>query len=72
MKYGLQMYSVRDVTDKDLAGALKKVAEMGYGIVEFAGFFGHEAAEVKAMLDEYGLECLSTHSGREAAVNDAV
>ena len=70
MKYGLQMYSVRDVTDKDLAGALKKVAEMGYGIVEFAGFFGHEAAEVKAMLDEYGLECLSTHSGWEAAVND--
>ena len=54
MKYGLQMYSVRDVTDKDLAGALKKVAEMGYSFVEFAGFFGHEAREVKAMLDAVG------------------
>ena len=26
MNYGLQMYSVRDITEKDLAGALKKVA----------------------------------------------
>lgn len=70
MKYGLQMYSVRDVTDKDLAGALKKVAEMGYSYVEFAGFFGHEAAEVKSMLDEYGLVCSGTHSSWEAAYND--
>ena len=30
MKYGLQMYSVRDLTGKDLAMALSEVAEMGY------------------------------------------
>ena len=29
MEYGLQMYSVRDITNDDLAGALKKVAEIG-------------------------------------------
>ena len=51
MEYGLQMYSVRDITNDDLAGALKKVAEIGYKYVEFAGFFGHPAEEVKAMLD---------------------
>ena len=28
MEYGLQMYSVRDFTEKDLLGTLKKVAEM--------------------------------------------
>lgn len=28
MKYGLQMYSVRDLTEHDLRGALQQVAEM--------------------------------------------
>lgn len=62
MKYGVQMYSLRDITDKDLDGALGAVAAMGYKTVEFAGFFGHSAEEVKAMLDKYGLECIGTHS----------
>ena len=63
MDYGLQLYSVRDVTDTDLEGTLKKVAEIGYRYVEFAGFFGHSAEEVKAMLDRYGLIVSGTHSG---------
>ena len=63
MEYGLQMYSVRDITDKDLDGALKKVAEIGYKFVEFAGFFGHSAQEVKDMLDKYGLRVSGTHTG---------
>ena len=40
MEYGIQMYSLRDITDKDLAGAFKAVADMGYKTVETAGFFG--------------------------------
>ena len=63
MDYGLQLYSVRDVTGNDLEGTLKKVAEIGYRYVEFAGFFGHSAEEVKAMLDRYGLIVSGTHSG---------
>ena len=43
MKYGLQMFSVRDVTEQDMEGALRQVAEMGYASVEFAGFMGHPA-----------------------------
>ena len=70
MEYGLQMYSVRDITGNDLAGALKKVAEIGYKFVEFAGFFGHPAEEVKAMLDEYGLKVSGTHSGLGDLDND--
>ena len=70
MEYGLQMYSVRDITGNDLAGALKKVSEIGYKFVEFAGFFGHPAEEVKAMLDEYGLKVSGTHSGLGDLDND--
>ena len=51
MEYGLQMYSVRDFTEKDLLGTLKKVAEIGYKYIEFAGFFGNSAEDVKAALD---------------------
>ena len=43
MEYGLQLFSVRDVTERDMEGALCQVAEMGYRSVEFAGFFGHSA-----------------------------
>ena len=63
MKYGIQMYSLRDVTVNDLESAFKSVAEMGYKMVETAGFFNHPAEEVKAMLDHYGLEICSTHTG---------
>ncbi len=62
MKYGLQLYSVRDITKDDFDGALRAVAEMGYKMVEPAGFFGLPATEVKAMLDHYGLEVCSTHT----------
>lgn len=61
-KYGLQLYSVRDAMEEDFEGTLKKVAEMGYTYVEFAGFFDHTAEEVKALLDKYGLIVTSTHS----------
>lgn len=70
MEYGIQMFSVRDMTEKDLAGALKKMAEIGYKNVEFAGFFGHSAEEVKAMLEENGLQVSGTHSGLKDLVED--
>ena len=38
MEYGLQLFSVRDVTERDMEGALRQVAEIGYRSVEFAGF----------------------------------
>ena len=63
MQYGLQMYSVRDITDKDLHRALLEVGKMGYAFAEFAGFFGHSAQEVRAWLDEAGMDVSGTHTG---------
>ncbi len=64
-EYGLQMYSLRDITKEDLKGALKEVAAMGYKYVEFAGFFDNSAEDVKSWLDEYGLICSGTHTGMD-------
>ena len=63
MKYGLQLYSIRDMAKEDFEKTLKTVAEMGYDMVETAGFFGLPAEEVKAMLYHYGLTLCSTHTG---------
>jgi sugar phosphate isomerase/epimerase len=61
-KYGLQLYSIRDITENDLASSLERVAALGYDFVEFAGFFDHSAEDVKAMLANTGLTISGTHS----------
>lgn len=70
MEYGIQLYSVRDITEKDLEGALRSVSEIGYRSVEFAGFFGHSSAEVAAMLKRCWLKTSGTHTGWQALVDD--
>ncbi|MFC5651978.1 sugar phosphate isomerase/epimerase family protein [Paenibacillus solisilvae] len=60
---GLQLYTLRDQAEKDFIGAIRKVAEMGYKAVEFAGYYGTPAKELKALLDELGLEAPSAHVG---------
>ena len=62
MEYGLQMYSVRDLTKTDMRSALQQVAAMGYSFVEFAGFMGNSTEDVKSWLDEFGLRVSSTHT----------
>lgn len=60
-KIALQLYSVRDDMQQDFYGTLKKVKEMGYTGVEFAGLYGHDPMEVKGMCEELGLVALSAH-----------
>jgi len=59
---GLQLYSVRQDAAKDLPAVLQAVAEMGYQGVEFAGYHGHSAEELKKLLDGNGLRCCGTHT----------
>ncbi len=60
-KIGLQLYSVREDLAKDFEGTLKKVKEMGYDYVEFAGYLGKTAEEIRKILDEIGLTAVSVH-----------
>ena len=69
---GLQLYSVRDDCARDLPGVLKAVAGMGYAGVEFAGYYGRTAGELRAMLDDNGLLCCGTHTGLETVMGDAL
>ena len=57
----IQLYSVRDDMEKDFYGTVKKVKELGYEGVEFAGLFGKSGVEVKAICDEIGVVPVSAH-----------
>lgn len=56
-----QIYSAREEAAQDLNTVLAALKGMGYDGVEFAGFYGHTAEEVKAMLDANGLVAISSH-----------
>jgi sugar phosphate isomerase/epimerase len=66
----LQMYSVRDVMEKDFFGAFAQVKAMGYAGVEFAGYYGHTAAEVKKEITKLGLVAVSAHVALAALAED--
>jgi len=61
IKMASPLYILRYECEKDLAAVIRKIAEIGYDGIEFLGFFGHEAREVRQMLDENGLVALGNH-----------
>lgn len=65
MKFAVQLYSLRHhINDgADLLKILEEVKKIGFEGVEFAGFFGLSAEELKAKLDELGLTCVGMHMG---------
>jgi sugar phosphate isomerase/epimerase len=67
---GLQLYSVRGQMQEDFSGTLKKVAEAGYDQVEFAGYYDHSPAEIKALLDQLGLTSPACHTGYNTLKED--
>jgi sugar phosphate isomerase/epimerase len=66
---GLQLYSIRDSIKRDVPGAIKKVAVMGYKFVEPAGyadgkFYGMTPADFKALCKANRMKILSSHTSR--------
>ena len=66
----LELYSVRQDAEKDLPKVLKTVSKIGYKGVEFAGYYGHKADELKKLLDDNGLVCCGTHTALETIKPD--
>ncbi len=66
----VQLYSVRQDCEKDLLGTIAKVAKIGYVGVEFAGFFGHSASDIRKALDDNGLKCAGSHTGYHTLLPD--
>ena len=70
MGVGLQVYSVRNQLTEDFAGTMKKVADIGYQLIEGYGlgsdglFLGkHTASDYKKVIDDLGMKLVATHCG---------
>ncbi|MCS7089237.1 MAG: sugar phosphate isomerase/epimerase [Limisphaera sp.] len=63
---GVQLYSVRELCAKDLAGTLAAIARIGYKGVEWAGYYNRSAKELRRMLDDLGLVTCGTHTPFES------
>jgi sugar phosphate isomerase/epimerase len=61
----LQLYTLRQEMEEDFIGTLKKIADLGYMGVEFAGFGGFSASVLKSYLDDFGLKPVGAHIGIE-------
>lgn len=58
----LQLFSVRDECQRDLARTLAKVRGFGYEGVEFAGFYGWRAADIRDLLRRESLKACGSHT----------
>jgi sugar phosphate isomerase/epimerase len=66
----LQLYTVRDDEERDFAGTLRRVAEIGYTAVEFNSYGGMSAPDLKALVESLGLQPVSTHIGLDILERD--
>src|SRR3954470_13602365 len=73
---GLELYSVRDELQKDLTGTVRAVGKLGYQVVEFYSPYYNwtpeYAKEVRKVLDDSGLKCMSTHNGTKSLSSDGI
>ena len=68
---GLQLYTVRDLLEKDFEGTIERVAQIGYTNMEFAGYYNHSPEQVRALLDRLKLVSTSSHIGAQLMRQDA-
>jgi len=73
---GIELYSVRGELMKDLPGTVTAVARMGYEVVEFySPYFSwslEQAKDVRKLLDDLGIRCLSTHNSPQAIAPEGI
>jgi sugar phosphate isomerase/epimerase len=58
---GLQLYTVRNLMQRNVDETLQQVAAAGYTLVETAGLYDRTPAAFRASLDRYGLRTASGH-----------
>jgi sugar phosphate isomerase/epimerase len=67
----VQLYTLRDLTTVDFAGAIAEVARMGYAGVELAGYGNLKSpSEVRKVLDDHGLKVAGSHAPIERLETD--
>jgi sugar phosphate isomerase/epimerase len=71
-RLGVQLYVVRALLARDFDGTLAQVASIGIRNVEFAGFYGRTAKQVRASLSSAGLTASGAHCLQAKMSDDEV
>ncbi|MDN4524483.1 sugar phosphate isomerase/epimerase family protein [Fictibacillus fluitans] len=66
----LQLYTIKELCEKDFIGTLKNVAQWGYEGAQFAGFYDTPASQLKNTLSELGLKPAGSHTGLDQLKDD--
>jgi sugar phosphate isomerase/epimerase len=61
MRIALQLWTVRELTERDMLNTLREVAGIGYRAVELAGLGSATAPDIRRTLDETGLRLAGAH-----------
>ncbi len=70
-KFGLQLYTVRDAINSDVAGTLRHVAESGYKHLELAGSMGGlDLKQFHSLIDGLGLSVMGGHVNTATCTDD--
>lgn len=69
-KIGLQLYSIKEISEKDFFGAIRLAVKYGYNGVEFAGFFNASSEDLKKLLYSEGIEPCGSHTSIDLLKND--
>jgi sugar phosphate isomerase/epimerase len=57
----LQLYTVREEVSRDMPGTLRRISEIGYPAVEFAGYGGLSPVNLRRLIDDLGLRASGAH-----------
>ena len=72
MRIGAQLFTLREYckTLEGFALTLKKVADMGYEIVQISGTCAYEPQWLRDQLKAHGLQCVLTHIPADRLMNE--
>jgi sugar phosphate isomerase/epimerase len=66
---GMHLYTMRTPLAQDFEGTLAQLAAIGYATVGVSGRHGHDAAQIRGMLDRTGLKAVLEHVGYTTITN---
>jgi sugar phosphate isomerase/epimerase len=60
---GMHLYTMRGPLATDFAGTLQRLSDIGYATVGVSGRHGHNAQQIRGMIDDAGLSAVLEHVG---------
>lgn len=69
MKIAVQLYTLRDLLEKDTWATLRRLSEMGFRTAELAGTYGKPVDEFAKVCKGLGLQIIAPHVGLDALEN---